>query len=78
MENKITADDVEKIYSKIEKTKKGSFFIDNSNKIESQITPNHVDAPIGEFYVKAAKDGFDTKTIKEDGALASRMTEGLI
>ena len=72
MENKITSEDVKRIYLEIEKTKRGSFFIDNSNKKEVQVTPNHVEEPVGKFYVQSIKDGFDTKMIEADGKLANK------
>jgi len=78
MENNITAEDVKKIYEKIEKSKKGSFFIDKSAKKETIVTPNHVDEKIATFYEHSNEHGFDKTSIKEDGKLASRLIEGLV
>ena len=77
MNTNISATDVEEIYKKIEKSKKGSFFIDNSDKNDSDITPNHVDIPVAEFYTKSMEHGFDKECLKTDGQTAKKMIVGL-
>jgi len=72
MENDITADDVETIYKKIEKTKKGTFFIDKSDK-KIEPTPNHIDEKVAAYLQKIPED-----KIREDGNLSRRITKGLI
>jgi len=75
--NNITADDVKRIYEKIEKNKKGSFYIDNS-KEEDDITPNHVHKEIACFYESVANNGFDKTNLKADAKLAGELIKGLI
>jgi len=72
MENKITPNDVEKIYAKIEKTKKGSFYIDHSKTIEPAIA-NHIDDKIASFFKDGAKNGFDKDMLKKSGAKAQEL-----
>lgn len=72
MKNDITADDVETIYKKVEKTKKGTFFIDKSDK-KIEPTPNHIDKEVAAFLEKIPDD-----KIREDGNLARRIAKGLI
>jgi hypothetical protein len=78
MKNQITKQDIQNIYSKIEKSKKGSFFIDHSVKSKENTVSNHIDSAIANFYSKGAKEGFDKSQLKEDGALAKKLIEGLI
>lgn len=69
--NNITSADVERIYNKVEKSKKGTFFIDkNDNKIE--ITPNHIDENVAKFLT----NGSFKEKIKSDATLAKNILEG--
>ena len=71
MSNIITSKDVEKIYQKVEKTKKGTFFID---KNEKEITPNHIDDEVIDFLSnKKYKD-----TLADDSKMLKNILEGVI
>jgi len=79
MENNITAKDVKSIYEKIEKSKKGSFFIDNSEQNESNVIPNHVEEEVAKFFSDSNTNSSKKReALKEDAALARELIDGLI
>ena len=79
MGNNITAKDVKNIYEKIEKSKKGSFFIDNSKQHDSNIIPNHVEEEVAQFFSDSNSTSQERKkALKEDASLARELIEGLV
>jgi len=75
-EHRINIDDVKKIYSKTEKSKKGSFFIDNSkNQQNNNIMSNHIDIEIADFY---SSNEFNKKILKEDSKSSRNIIDGII
>ena len=71
MSNSITSKDVEKIYKKVESTKKGTFFID---KNEKEITPNHIDKEVASFLSNKNYK----KTLADDSEILKTVLEGVI
>lgn len=71
MSNIITSKDVEKIYQKVEKTKKGTFFID---KNEKEITPNHIDDEVIDFLSNKKYKN----TLADDSKMLKNILEGVI
>ncbi|MCT7553816.1 hypothetical protein [Aliarcobacter butzleri] len=71
MSNIITSKDVEKIYQKVEKTKKGTFFID---KNEKEITPNHIDNEVVDFLSNKKYKN----TLSDDSKMLKNILEGVI
>ena len=70
---------MEDIYRKVESSKRGSFFIDNSEKKENSITPNHAEEGVAFFF--SSKNTNSTKrkkALKEDGLLARKLIEDIL
>lgn len=72
MDNAITAQDVQTIYEKVEKTKRGTFFIHKSDK-KAELTPNHIDEKVALYLKDTPKE-----KIQEDGKLSRSLIKGLI
>ncbi len=76
-ENRINGSDVEKIYKKVEAdNKKGSFFVDVSQKADCAHNDIHENA--ARFFQEATNGRVDSQKYAEDMKTLQEITKGLI
>lgn len=73
-----TGADVQKIYESIEKTKKGTFFIDLNKEKRGKCLHNGVDPKVAKFFKDIADGKADKNILKEDARIARELTAGLV
>jgi hypothetical protein len=78
MNNAITAQDVQEIYKRVEKSKKGTFFIDKNDKKEVETPDNHIDVNVAKYYESIASGSVDIAKLEEDGRKARVIANGFI
>lgn len=76
--NRLTGNDVKVIYEKVEKSKKGTFYIDSSKKTSLECPPNHIDERVAAFLEQITAGKIDDAILKEDGKITKMLIDELV